>query len=264
MKLKKLFAGIAAGALAVSSMAVSAFAADGEYEAFAMVADTTWCWGDSENGNWNTVSEGGFGTDATITGDGTYTVSVSSEQTGSTIPAYTFVVFNVDINGLATAMNAGKDAEGYADLKTATEKMEFAKAAGLTIKDVSIAVDGETVYTFKDEDLLYGDIEGNGKIRIELYNTCGESADANADNYNAPEDWATIAESLEYDEIAVTFTVEGLDKDAPAEPETPDEPAEPETPAEPEAPAENTGLAGVALAGLALAGASVVASKKRK
>ena len=116
-------------------------------------------------------------TTADVTGDGTYTVAISGfewedEETAEMVPATATgaTVFCVDIDGLANALGCGKDAEGYDALQTAAEKMAFAQATGLTISDVVITAtnsDGTSTDIAVDESkLYYGDIEGNGKIRL--------------------------------------------------------------------------------------------------
>lgn len=267
MKMNKFAAAVIGGAVAASAASVTAFA-EGEYTAFVMAASADWSWG---GGCW----EPGVGTDTVITGDGTYTASVNSEQVGAAGPGTGFVVFNVDIVGLADAIGAGT---ANADVSTSAEKMAIAKDAGLTISDVSIILDGETAYTYADEELLYGDIEGNGNIRLELFNMYGETATT------APGQVSVLAESAEYDEVSVQFTISGLGGGAAAETveETTEEAVE-EAVAEPveeaaeetaeEAPASDdvttpvaTGNASAAAiaAIAAVAGTAALLSRKRK
>lgn len=84
MKLKKIIAAIAAAAVAVSTMAVNAFAAD-EYQAVLGFADTAWTFQDWE-------------ASTTVTGDGQYTIE-STLVAG----AADFGVFVVDITGMYAA-----------------------------------------------------------------------------------------------------------------------------------------------------------------
>lgn len=269
MKIKKLIAGLAASALACSVMATSAFAAE-EHTAFLMCVDDTWCFGDSTTGNWNPndgEAADGLGTDAKITGDGTYTVSFSAEQAGSSVPGLGVQVLCVDIRGLAADIGAGS--AGVDTAVDGASKKQIAVDKGLIISDVTVKAD-DYEYAIPADKLLYGDIEGNGNIRIEIYNPGGGGETANPESAFYIEEFATALASAEYNEMSVTFTVSGLDGETATEPEAPADPEpeapadpEPEAPAEPEAPS-GTGLAGIALVGLALSGASVVATKKRK
>ena len=180
----------------------------GPYEAFLMFKnDSAHVWV-----NMFSNSEGGTGIDASVTGNGTYTVAVDEksldptwwDQTAKPVGCN---VFNVDIKGLATDIGAGSKGVGT-DL-TAVDKMNLAKKAGLTISDVSILSDGEEVYKYNDADLLYGDIEGNGNIRIEIYNEYGESGDSNQSNYNAPSEVCDLAQGLlqPQEKVEVKFTL---------------------------------------------------------
>lgn len=270
MKLKRLLAGVAATAMAVSTMAVSASAIeqttapDGtSYKAEMWFADSSWLWNTMDA----VANPAADYYDAYITGDGTYTVSnVKTEGIDTySVDPFGYVVFCVDIEGLADAMGCGANSEGYKDtcVDTAT-KMQFAKDAGLTIKDVKILQDGEVVCEVANDKLIYGDIEANGKIRLELYNEYGDSK-----TIGDPAVQALAGEAEWFESIQVQFTIEGVDKLFSAgAPETPTKPDTDTTPDGDTAPDDekptDTGLAGVALAGLAVAGASVVATKKRK
>ena len=264
MKITKILGAASAAVVSAAVMAASA----GAYEAFLMYASSDWsvqCMdATSENA-----------TTADVTGDGTYTVAISGfewedEETAEMVPATATgaTVFCVDIDGLANALGCGKDAEGYDALQTAAEKMAFAQATGLTISDVVITAtnsDGTSTDIAVDESkLYYGDIEGNGKIRLEIYNAYGDTSK------DAPIDAAGFSFD---DALSVTFTVSGTGMgDAAAS----DDNAADAATVDAEAPADNaadankgnpeTGVAGVAVAAgvVALAGAAVVASRKRK
>ncbi len=260
MKLRKIMAA-AAAAVVASVMAVSASA----YEAFLMYTDNAWGWG-----CWN-ASEFPAGA-VDVTADGTYTVYVDSTiptalvedpDTAEMVPvaAAGAQVFCVDIDGLATAKNAGKDAAGYEDLTTAAEKMAFAQAAGITISDVSITTtnaDGSTNSVAVDNSkILYGDIEGNGKIRLEIFNAYGDSAK------DAPVNTADIA----FDEkIAVTFTIAGVSDSASAGDSAAAGDSTDAAGSETGKGSPDTGVEGVAaVAGVAIVAAgAVLVSKKRK
>ena len=257
MKLRKIIAALAATTIAASTMAVVASA----HEAFLMYTDNSWLWG-----CWN-ASEFPAGT-ADITADGTYTVFVDStlpaaqiedadtgEMVGCT--ATGAQVFCVDIDGLATAKNAGAGADGYDDCKTGKEKQAFAEAAGITVSDVIVtttSADGTvTDVAVNQDNVIFGDIEGNGKIRIEIFNAYG-------DTVNAP---AVDVADITFDEkIAVTFTIEGVGAAAAEDAGAVDTTA----PTTGDKQSPDTGVEGVAaVAGLAvLAGGAMLVSKKRK
>ena len=263
MKITKILGAASAAVVSAAVMAASA----GAYEAFLMYASSDWSVQCMEATSANATT-------ADVTGDGTYTVSISGfewedEETAEMVPATAngATVFCVDIDGLANALGCGKDAEGYEGLQTAAEKMALAQATGLTISDVVITAtnsDGTSTDIAVDESkLYYGDIEGNGKIRLEIYNAYGDTSK------DAPIDPAGFSFD---DALSVTFTVSGTGMgDAAAD----DNAADAAT-VDAEAPADNaadankgnpeTGVAGVAVAAgvVALAGAAVVASRKRK
>ena len=164
MKITKILGAASAAVVSAAVMAASA----GAYEAFLMYASSDWSVQCMEATSANATT-------ADVTGDGTYTVSISGfewedEETAEMVPATAngATVFCVDIDGLANALGCGKDAEGYEGLQTAAEKMAFAQATGLTISDVVITAtnsDGTSTDIAVDESkLYYGDIEGNGKI----------------------------------------------------------------------------------------------------
>ena len=259
MKLRKIIAAASSAIVGASLLTISASANDG----FLMYASGDWSAQKMELG---ACPDG----EIDVTGDGTYTVTAygmefEDEDTGEMVPAPAAgaVVFCVDIVDLALDLYGGKDAEGYADCETGAEKMAFAKAAGLDITDVSIqtkSTDGSVVDIPVDQSkLLFGDIEGNNKIRLEIYNEYGDSKndpciDTSAINFD--------------DSISVTFTISGLNGGVPADDNTPaDDNAAPA----PTAPSDskgspNTGVEGIAaVAGIAVvAGGALVIAKKRK
>ena len=268
MNIKKFMAGAVASVMAVSAMAVVASAYDGKM----MYADSSWAVSDMDDENLTT-----------ITGDGTYTVTSNfpawvDDETGDETPAVSgdALVFCVDIVGLSTDTNSGKGADGYDDCKTGADKMAFAKAAGIEVSDVKVSAtkeDGSTVNVTVDQSkVIYGDIEGNGNIRVEIYNEYGDTKN------DAP---ITPADLSGATEVSVTFTIKGID--APSEPasgdgENPPAPGDGNNPPAPggtdgagtdpnkDKPAVDTGIEGVAVvAGLAIVAAgAVVVAKKRK
>ncbi len=259
MKITKI---LGAASVAVVSAAVLAASASA-HEAFLMYASSDWsvqCM-DATSDN---------ATTADVTGNGTYTVAVSGfqwedEETAEMVPATATgaTVFCVDIDGLANELGCGKDAEGYDALETAADKMAFAQATGLTISNVVITAtnsDGSTTDIAVDESkLYYGDIEGNGKIRLEIYNAYGDTSK------DAP-----INTDFTFDDsLSVTFTVSGIGgddaaADTTADAAAPADDATTNTGADKGSP--DTGVEGIAaVAGVAvLAAGAVLVSKKRK
>lgn len=280
MKLRKIMAGIVATSVA-GTMAVAASA---QYDSFLMYASGNWypsvmdASGHTEDPSSGTITEWTPGTQE-ITKDGTYTVSISDikcsgidEETGDEtmlkVDASGAMVFNVDIADLAKDLGVGVDAEGYDALKTGAEKMEFAKSKGINVTDVKITQvkDGETSEIAVDSSkVLFGDIEGKGKFRIELYNEYG---DTKADPPLKTSD-------IFFNEgLSVTFTISGIDAILGGN-TTPDETEAPATEApatdapttgDSSKPNSNTGVEGVAaVAGVAIVAAgAVIVAKKRK
>lgn len=261
MKITKILAAASAAVVSTAVLAATASA----HETFLMYASGDWSCSSMEAG-------AATGHDTDVTTDGTYTVSVSGfefedEDTAEMVPATATgaTVFCVDIDGLATELGCGKDAEGYEALETGAEKMAFAQAAGLTISDVVITAtntDGTSTDIAVDESkLIYGDIEGNGKIRLEIYNAYGDTSK------DAPisTDWSFD------DSLSVTFTISGIGGgDVAADTAEDATTADATTPADTTAGADkgspDTGVEGIAaVAGVAvLAAGAVLVSKKRK
>lgn len=261
MKITKILGAASAAVVSAAVLAASASA----YEAFLMYASSDWsvqCMdATSENA-----------TTADVTGDGTYTVAISGfewedEDTAEMVPATGTgaTVFCVDIDGLANALGCGKDAEGYEGLETSADKMALAQATGLKISDVVITAtntDGTSTNIAVDESkLYYGDIEGNGKIRLEIYNAYGDTSK------DAPIDAAGFSFD---DSLSVTFTVSGTGLGAAADDTATDattgEAADNTATTTPDKGSPDTGVEGIAaVAGVAvLAAGAVLVSKKRK
>lgn len=281
MKLRKIMAGIVATSVA-GTMAVAASA---QYDASIMYADADWypsimdASGHAEDAASGTVTEWTAGTQE-VTKDGTYTVSVADikasavdeetgEETMAAVTAEGAMVFNVDIADLAKDLGIGVDAEGYDGLKTGAEKMEFAKSKGVNVTDVKITQvkDGETTEIAVDSSkVLFGDIEGKGKFRIELYNEYGDTKN------DAP---LKVSDIYFNEGLNVTFTISGIDAILNGGSTTPDETEAPATDApatdapttgDSSKPNSNTGVEGVAaVAGVAVVAAgAVIVAKKRK
>lgn len=281
MKLRKIMAGIVATSVA-GTMAVAASA---QYDASIMYADADWypsimdASGHAEDAASGTVTEWTAGTQE-VTKDGTYTVYVADikasavdeetgEETMAAVTAEGAMVFNVDIADLAKDLGIGVDAEGYDGLKTGAEKMEFAKSKGVNVTDVKITQvkDGETTEIAVDSSkVLFGDIEGKGKFRIELYNEYGDTKN------DAP---LKVSDIYFNEGLNVTFTISGIDAILNGGSTTPDETEAPATDApatdapttgDSSKPNSNTGVEGVAaVAGVAVVAAgAVIVAKKRK
>lgn len=199
----------------VLALAVPVFAAE-EHTAFVMFTTSSWNPSAMSAADHNSV---------TITGDGTYTI-----ETDQLAGATDALVFCVDIIGL------------HADYPNATAVLD------------SIEVDGEAV-EFNADAVIYGDIEENGNLRIEIRNEYGETKDSVIAGY------AFSVEST----LKVTFTVSGMSaEEAPstdvAEGDVVEETTE--TVEEPEAASPDTGLS-LALVPAIVAMVAVAVSKKR-
>lgn len=260
MKLRKILAAASAAIVGASLLTISASANEG----FLMYASADWS---AQKMSLGDCPDG----EIDVTGDGTYTVTAygmefEDEDTGEMVPAPAVgaVVFCVDISDLALDLYGGKDAEGYADCQTAADKMAFAKAAGLDITDVSIqtkSADGSVADIAVDQSkILFGDIEGNNKIRLEIYNEYGDSKN----------DPCIDPTTINFDDsISVTFTISGVGGGAPADdnnaPVDDNNTPAPTTPSDTKG-SPNTGVEGIAaVAGIAvIAGGALVMAKKRK
>ena len=115
---------------------------------------------DNGGGEWSKF-EPVAGNEVWITGDGIWEVSLTRDQAGGTgqaIPDESGLVFLVDINDLGKAMKhiGTMDEDGNTDLEVS----------------VNVYIDGNKVKS-DDENIKYGDIEGNGRLRLELVNTWG-------------------------------------------------------------------------------------------
>ncbi|MGN0701290.1 MAG: NPXTG-anchored protein [Oscillospiraceae bacterium] len=239
MKLRNLVAAATAAIVAVSAMAVSAFAADAtgpDGLAGIVFASTDWT-----AQNWiNDQEYASVAENVTITGNGTYTVSVKavtaveSEETGE-------MVETEGATGIA-----------FAALQVVNGETLF---PGMVITIDSVELDGVAValsgtpYTSSDENIT---------TRVNLYNEWvsnlpddartvgGLAADA------TPTAIASVKDN-QWTTMKVTFTVSGIEEGGAA-------------PADPDKGSPDTGVAGIAaVAGLAVvAGGVMAASRKRK
>jgi len=132
-----------------------------------------------------------------ILGDGTYTVTLRGADIGATGQPSTPRVLCVDIPELAKAMqHIGKNINNYND------NMEYGLPTDLEVK-AEVYVDGKKVKT-KSELINYGDIEGKGTFRLELYNIWGLHGGVIVEHP------PVFPESiLPEEEISVTFTLKG-------------------------------------------------------
>jgi hypothetical protein len=149
--------------------------------AFIMYAPTDWSWG-----SWSATD--GLSSTEVVDKDGTYTLKLDVPE-GSTGDGG--VVFNVDIANLAQSKTID--------------------ASNLEISDIQMKADGKDV-AVDSTHVYYGDIEGNGNVRLELRNEYGygsggdvETSFLTKDEPGFDQDNLTFTESLE-----VTFTVSGL------------------------------------------------------
>ena len=171
-------------------------------------------------------------------------------------------VFCVDIADLAADLGVGKGSDAYEALgssATAADKMALVKDAGSEISDVVITTtnsDGtETNIAVDESKLYYGDIEGNGKLRLEIYNAYGDTSK------DAPIDPASVVFD---DSMSVTFTITGIGGSDDVATDATESTTDAET-TTPDKGSPDTGVEGIAaVAGVAvLAAGAVIVSKKR-
>lgn len=124
------------------------------YPAFLMFGDEDW--------NWENLKPGNPG-DTVVLGDGVYEVFITKD----TLPADKVEndpkgasVLNVDITDLGAAMT-----------EIGTQFTSKEEGNQLEV-NLAIFVDGERV-AVRNDRLIYGDIENNKKLRIEIYNVYG-------------------------------------------------------------------------------------------
>lgn len=143
--------------------------------------------------NWNTKVCGGNGQDATITGNGTYTVSIDKKD--YTTDAQKALV---DADGEGAKV-FGVDIMGICN----TQKFDASK---ISFSDVVVKCDGKEIKT--DISKMYeGDIEGKGNYRLEIRNEWGygDGEFATKDEFDALNPDFKVTESL-----SVTFTIKGI------------------------------------------------------
>ena len=261
-------------------------------EAAAEEVDTTGPWtafmmfSDGKEQSWQNFNPG-VGQEATVTGDGVYEVAIKAEDVGATTkaePQQGALVFLVDIQEMGKAMKSvGTLRPDDTDaLKVTDAKVRFA-----------VFVDGTKITTNSD-NLVLGDIEGNGRFRIDISNAYDGSGTGIGENPACDTNALTPEK-----EVRVVFSISGtgvgtagdtdlekyLEEKGYVEKVT-EAPATTEAPANTEAPAaiENTekatgtatteksglstgAIVGIAGGGVAVVGAAVagiLVSKKKK
>ncbi len=254
MKLRKILAAVAASAVAVSAMAVTASAVDAQGadgEALIAFAGGDWTaqyWADGAE--WATVEE-----TAIITGDGSYSVTVTAKATG------------VDEDTGEEYVADGTSDIAFAALQVVNGETLF---PGMVITIDSVELDGTAValngtpYTSSDDGVT---------TRVNLFN---EWVSTLPDDARTADGLAADATAIAMDKacgawttMTVNFTVTGAGAaDAPAEDTTVDAPATGDVEASTDSSkgSPDTGVEDVAVvAGLAIVAAgAVLVSKKRK
>ena len=215
MKMKKWMLGLITFAAMVVICAVCA-GAENENMAYIVYADSDWYpfvldgsgYTDSGIGTVTTWKAG----NCDISESGTYTVSVSDikistidEETGEEIMEPVngegAVVLVVDIQDISAVLGLGKGSEGFDRIATSKGRMDFAKSKGADVTDIKITQvkDGKATDIPVDISKVYfGDIEDNGKFRIEIYSDYGDT------KYDPPID----TEKIDFNEsLSVQFTI---------------------------------------------------------
>ena len=241
MKIKKIIAAVAASVVAVSTMAVSAFA-DSYHAYLGVQTNPSWIfrngWNDGTYGrdtydSFNKLSKDGAPadidgtfTDVEITGDGTYKVSL----TGADL----------------------SDEEKFSLLFVSTD---IPVDAGVSITNVKVIIDGQEKYTF-DEAFIPEDT--GDYIQVQARNIWNDDLGG---------DEGLFAYMMPNDSVEMEFTVSGMGGGAAASNEADTAEAPAETPAETTtttSPTTGNVPAAVMVSVMAVAGAAAVASKKRK
>ena len=169
------------------------------YAAYMLFTDKDWAWG-----NWGTSSDSGWGNDAIITGDGTYTVSIDRE-------GYKKYLEENEIAGsTGTTPGSIKAANGaqcfMVDFKEMATAQNF-DISNMKVKDVTIKCDGK-VFPSDTSKMYFGDIESKNNLRLEIRNEYGYGeGDFETRYVFDPNGEFTFSDSL-----SVTFTLEGIQK----------------------------------------------------
>ncbi|MDO5294722.1 MAG: hypothetical protein Q4F05_18450 [bacterium] len=196
-KIKKGLVALLTGSMVIGSMILPAGAAS-SYTATACFSDSTWAWQ-----SMGAIAHKG---DAKVTGFGTYTVTINSNDLEKDAKVNDLTgtkcadanIFCIDIPGYAKALQD----EGL-NINNCVKKNKFyeydedaASKLDIEVKDVKVAVDGKDIAVDQSK-VLFGDIEEKGTFRIELRNEYGGTGTAPAVDYK----------SIKGEKIAVTFTI---------------------------------------------------------
>ena len=171
------------------------------YKAFLMFADQDWQWM-----NVDTQAEGGWGNDAVITGDGTYTVSIDREG----YKKYLEEEYLEEAKNAATTPDGIVAANGamciYVDFQGMVIAQNF-DISNMKVKDVIIKCDGK-VFPSDTSKMYFGAIGHTSNLGLEIRDEYGYSGGdfATKDVFD-PEGKFTFSDSL-----SVTFTLEGIQK----------------------------------------------------
>ena len=246
MKMSKILAAAAAGAMAVSMVAAMPASAEGTYHAYLGIQSASFtfrnAWDEAQYGKgiaaddgtnyfdhltgWDgptATNNGGTFNDVEITGDGTYSVSLTGDFDFGSDETLNLLFVSTDIP----------------------------LDAGITISDVKVKFDGSTKYTFDEAYLSPDAAEYVTPMMINIWNDDLGKADG------------LFGYTMPTSSVEVEFTVSGMAA-APAETEA--APAETEAaPADTTtAPATGNASAAAIVAVMAVAGTAAVISKKRR
>ena len=240
MKIKKIIAAAAAAVVAVSTMAISAFADDTYHAYLGVQTNPSWIfrngWTDASFGKdyeaFDKLSKDGAPadiagtfTDVEITGDGTYKVSL----TGADL----------------------SDEEKFSLLFVSTD---IPVDAGVSITNVKVIIDGQEKYTFAEAFIP----EDTGEyIQVQARNIWNDDLGG---------DEGLFVYTMPNDSVEMEFTVSGMGSGAAASDSAADTADTAETTETTTTTSPTTGNvpAAVMVSVMAVAGAAAVASKKRK
>ena len=248
MKMSKILAAAAASAMAVSMMAAMPASAEETYHAYLGIQSASFtfrnAWNEGQYGKgiaaddgsfyfdhltgWDgptALNKGGTFTDAEITGDGTYSVSLTGDFDFGSDETLNLLFVSTDIP----------------------------LDSGVTISDVKVKIDGSTKYTFDEAYLNPDDAEYVSPMMINIWNDDLGKADG------------LFGYTMPTSSVEIEFTVSGMaaapaeTEAAPAETE-----AAPADTTETTAPATGNASAAAIAAVMAVAGTAAVISKKRR
>ncbi len=200
------------------------------YTAFLGFADKDYGW-DHREPDVKNLTYGG-----PIKGNGTYKLGIKGTSDIQSdwaigLPANGVDCLWVDIMGYAK--DVGADTIGSTGL-TEIEQRAIARKAGVNVTNLSILADGKVIYTYNDADIMFGDIENKGNLRIDIYNVYNDSGNGlvgvqknGKEYYEAPEElkdllMKDIFEAKNTVEVQFTLTYKGssVTPNTPAKPKT--------------------------------------------